>query len=197
LDSLVARRCVRSFAGDPIPLEVLASILVESTRLLRAAEHSKVDGDPVSLLNSYFAWLQIYIVVQGVDQITRGVYQYDPLGNHLRWVGPARSDDEIAVCVHGQTWIGGGGFCLFAAAQWDRYMWVYRHARAYMNLLVQVGEFGQEVLFPACRLGLGAWMTPAIYESAAARLLALEPLAEDAVFFLKIGPPKPSDKPGL
>ena len=38
--------------------------------------------------------------------------------------------------------------------------------------------------------GLGAWMTPAVHESRAARLLALDPSEEEAMYFFKIGPPR-------
>ena len=189
-DAIVARRSVRTFADDPTPLDVFTSILFESTRSVRESERLRLTGDPVALLDPFLAWLQVYVVVQSVNGVPRGVYQYDPLANNLRFAGPNETDDEIAACVHGQPWIGGGGFCVFAAAQWERCMWFDRHAHAYLDLLIQIGEFSQELLFPVSRAGLGAWMTPAILETTAARLLRLENLTEDAVFFMKIGPPR-------
>ena len=46
-----------------------------------------------------------------------------------------------------------------------RMAWLYRHSRAYLHLLTQVGSLGQELLTAATELGLGGWTSPAVHES--------------------------------
>lgn len=189
LDAMLKRRSVRFFSDQPVKLNTFSAVLFEATRNVRIAEDSKKDGDPYFLLNSFYSWLNIFLAVQGVEGIARGIYQYDPLKHQLHTVTQGLDDQQIIECIQYQKWINGAGFCLFVVVQWDRYMWIYRHSRAYLNLLIQIGEFGQEVLQAMNCRGLGAWMTPAITETKASGLLELDPLRQDAMYFIKIGPP--------
>jgi SagB-type dehydrogenase family enzyme len=189
LDSMLRRRSLRFFSDHHIALDTFSSILFEATKNVRLAHESKNSGDPYYLLNSFYSWLNVYLAVQGVERVARGVYQYDPLKHQLHLVAEGLEDEQIVECIQYQKWINGAGFCLFVVVQWERYMWIYRHSRAYLNLLIQLGEFGQEVLQAMCRRGLGAWMTPAVTESKAAALLQLDPMRQEAMYFIKVGPP--------
>lgn len=188
LDAMYHRRSYRSFSKRAVPLASLANVLFEATRNIRIAEASKADGDEFYLLNSFYSWLNLYLVVQGVEGLGAGVYQYDPQDHALTDLGLAAvSNEQIGSAIQGQSWIGGGGFCLLIGVQWERYAWIYRHSRAYLNLLIQVGEFAQEVLMSAYSNGLVGWMTPAVGEGDFARLLSLEKGCEDITYFIKLG----------
>ncbi|MFJ3927531.1 nitroreductase family protein [Streptomyces sp. NPDC090022] len=189
LDSMLARRSVRKFADAPVSAQTLGALLHHATANVRMAEDSKAAGDPYYLLNSFYTWLHVYVVVQGVEGVPRGVYQYDFARNSLLATGLEPADERIASVIQGQNWIGGGGVSLFVTVQWDRYQWLYRHSRAYMNLLIQIGEFAQELLQAGYQLGLGGWLTPAIAESRAAALLGLDRIDSDAdaMYYLKLG----------
>jgi len=188
MDALFLRRSARRFKEVSISLEAFSQIIYGATRNSRIASDSKISGDPYYLLNSFYSWLQVYVVVQGVEGLRRGTYQYDPEAHQLRCIAVDTSDDEIIKCIQYQNWIGGGGFCAFFVVQWDRYQWLYRHARAYVNLLIQLGEIGQELLQAVYTHGLAAWPTPAVHESNAAKLLQLNVCNEDAMYFFKAGP---------
>ena len=75
--------------------------------------------------------------------------------------------------MQGQRGIQGTGFVVFVVADLRGYAWLYRHSRAYIHLLIQVGELGQEMLMAATELGLAGWVTPAVHESRAGALLGL------------------------
>jgi hypothetical protein len=189
LDSMLGRRSVRKFAATPVSAQTLGALLHHATANVRLAEDSKADGDPYYLLNSFYTWLHVYVAVQGVEGVPRGVYQYDFARNTLLATGLSASDEELAGTIQGQNWIGGGGVSLFVTVQWDRYQWLYRHSRAYLNLLIQVGEFAQEVLQAAYQLGLVGWLTPAVAERRAAGLLGLDRVSADAdaLYYMKLG----------
>ncbi|MEV0640712.1 hypothetical protein AB0I77_38470 [Streptomyces sp. NPDC050619] len=189
LDSMLARRSVRKFSDLPVGEEVLGALLHHATANVRIAEDSKASGDPYYLLNSFYSWLHLYVVVQGVEGVPNGVYQYDFFDNALLFTGREPSVTEIAGTIQGQNWIGGGGVSLFITVQWNRYQWLYRHSRAYLNLLIQLGEFAQELLQVGYQLGLVGWLTPAISESRAGALLGLDSVGTeaDAMYYVKLG----------
>jgi hypothetical protein len=189
LTALAGRRSVRKFTREPVPLATVAAILFDATTKLREAEALKESGDPYLLLSSFYAWLDLRMVNQGVDGLPPGVFQYDPLEHVLRRTGEHADDDEVIATVAQQPWAGGSGAALYVCVQWERFRWLYRHSRAYVNVLIQVGEFAQEVLNGVYRRRLGGWVTPAVQESRAAELLSL-PAGVDAMMFVKFGPPR-------
>ncbi|MCB5179009.1 nitroreductase family protein [Streptomyces antimicrobicus] len=189
LDAMLARRSVRKFAATGVDTTTLGALLHHATANVRMAEDSKAGNDPYYLLNSFYTWLHLYVVVQGVEGVPRGVYQYDFARNSLLATGAQPTDEEIASVIQGQNWIGGGGISVFVTVQWDRYQWLYRHSRAYLNLLIQTGEFAQELLQAGYQLGLTGWLTPAVAEGRAASLLGLDRTGADAdaIYYLKLG----------
>lgn len=189
LSQMFSRRSVRAFAGDPMHFNAFSAILYNSTTLVRMADQSRATRNTFFLLNSFYSWLELYIVVQNVTDLPRGIYKYEFERHSLHEVVHGILDEKIASVVQGQSWIGGSGFCVFVVVDWHRYMWLYRHSRAYINLLIQLGEFSQEIIQCACVEGMGGWMTPAVNEEAAGLLLGIDTQRCDAMFFLKIGTP--------
>ncbi|HEY5318103.1 MAG TPA: SagB/ThcOx family dehydrogenase [Solirubrobacteraceae bacterium] len=190
LSALVGRRSARAFTASPPSVEEMAGVLHGATSAFRAVAADRADGDPFRLMNSFYSWAHLFVVVQEVTGAVPGVYEYDWMRHRL--LRAADSDDEGALlaCVQGQRWILGNGFVVFVVADLRSYAWLYRHSRAYLHLLIQVGELGQELLMAATALGLGGWTSPAIHESRAARLLGLpDDDAVDVLAMLKLGRP--------
>jgi nitroreductase len=190
LSALTSRRSIRAFSQAPPRAEEMAGVLRDATHSFRAAAADRSDGDPFRLLNSFYSWAHLFVVVQAVEDVPRGVFEY-AWQNHclLRSAGP-RADGDVLACVQGQRGVLGTGFVVFTVADLRRYAWLYRHSRAYLHLLIQVGELGQELLTAATQRGLGGWPSPAVHESRSAALLGLP--ADDGVDVLsmvKLGRP--------
>jgi SagB-type dehydrogenase family enzyme len=115
----------------------------------------------------------LLVVVQDVDGLPGGVFEYDWREHRLIEAADPPSDDALLASVQGQRGIQGTGFVVFVVADLHGYAWLYRHSRAYIHLLIQVGELGQEMLMAATELGLAGWVTPAVHESRAGALLGL------------------------
>jgi len=189
LSALTSRRSVRAFAGAP-RAEELAGILHTATAGFRTVAEDRRDPDRFRLLNSFYSWAHLFVVVQRVEGLPAGVFEYDWSANSLLRAAAPPSEAELLACVQGQRWALGPGFIVFVVADLRGYAWLYRHSRAYMHLLMQVGELGQEILMAATELGLGGWTTPAVHESHVAALLGLP--ADDAfqaVSMVKLGRP--------
>jgi SagB-type dehydrogenase family enzyme len=148
-------------------------VLWAATESFRMIAGDRAGGDPFRLLNSLYSWAHLFVVVQDVEDVPRGVFEYD-WKEHRLLTGPEPPADEaILACVQGQRWVLGPGFVVFVVADLRGYAWLYRHSRAYVHVLIQLGELGQELLMAATELGLGGWTTPAVHESKAAALLGL------------------------
>jgi nitroreductase len=191
LSALTSRRSARGFSKTPPSAEQLAGVLHAATHGLRTIATDRADGDPFHLLNSFYSWAHLFVVEQAVEDHPPGDFEYDPLEPCLLTAAEPPSDAALAACVQGQRWVLGTGFVLFVVADFRGYAWLYRSSRAYLHVLMQVGELGQEVITAATELGLGGWTTPAVHESRSAALLGLP--ADDAVDVLsmvKLGRPK-------
>jgi len=184
-EKIFLRSSVRDFADTPVAYADFCATLVGATKNIRDAEQSKKSGDNFFLLNSFYSWTILYVYVQNVEDIPKGLYQFEPLSMKLHFIRHATDKQASGVIQH-QYWIGGGGFCLFIGSQWERYAWIYRHSRAYINLLIQLGEISQELLCQSYSRGLGGWMTPAVTESKANKLFDA-PSNVDIIYFMKFG----------
>lgn len=196
LSSLTSRRSVRSFSPVPPRAEELGNVLYTATGGLRTVADDRAGGDPFRLLNSFFSWAHLFVLIQEVQDMRPGIFEYDWRAHRLLCVGDPPADVAVTGVVHGQSWVLGPGFVVFLIADLRSYAWLYRHSRAYIHLLIQLGELGQELLMAAYELGLGGWTTPAIHESRAAALLGLpEDDALDVLSMVKLGRPPPRSTP--
>ena len=98
---------------------------------------------------------------------------------------------DLVDTVQGMWWVNGGGFCVFLVVHWKELLEQFDGGTiAYFDMLLALGVVGQSVVNTAHSVGLGAWMTPAIVESLAAKILHLETGLEP-MYFLKLGLPDP------
>jgi SagB-type dehydrogenase family enzyme len=190
LSALTSRRSARGFSPTAPRAEAMAGVLHAATDSFRTVAADRAGGDPFRLLNSFYSWAHLFVIVQKVDGLRPGVYEYDWTEHRLLEAAGAPADDAVLASVQGQRGVLGAGFVVFVVADLRGYAWLYRHSRAYLHVLMQVGELGQEILMAATQLGLVGWTTPAIHESRAAALLALpDDDAVDAVSMVKLGCP--------
>jgi SagB-type dehydrogenase family enzyme len=173
LSALTSRRSARGFPQAPPSGEQLSGVLHAATRSFRAVDADRAGGDPFRLLNSFYSWAHPFVVVQDVEGVQRGVYEYDWREHRLVGAAAPPSKEALLASVQGQRGILGTGFVVFLVADLRGYAWLYRHSRAYIHILIQVGELGQEMLMAATELGLAGWVTPAVHESRSAALLGL------------------------
>jgi hypothetical protein len=82
----------------------------------------------------------------------------------------------------------GGAACAFAiSAVFERYMFRYRHARAYRTLLVNVSELAQKYIMLATNFGLSTFMTPLFFDEVASELLGVDEYEEAVLELVAVG----------
>jgi len=188
LSALTSRRSARGFPQAPPSGEQLAGVLHTATESFRAVADDRAGGDPFRLLNSFYSWAHLFVVVQSVEGVPSGTYEYDWRVHRLIKAADSPADDDLLASVQGQRGILGTGFVIFVVADLRGYAWLYRHSRAYIHLLIQVGELGQELLMAATELDLAGWVTPAVHESRVGALLGLpDDDSLDVISMVKLG----------
>jgi SagB-type dehydrogenase family enzyme len=173
LSALTSRRSLRAFSSSPPHIDQMAGVLHAATESFRTFAGDRAGGDPFRLLNSFYSWAHLFAVVQDVEGVPRGVFEYDWMEHRLIESADPPDDEALLACLQGQRWVLGTGFVVFVVADLGGFAWLYRSSRAYLHVLIQVGQLGQELLMAATALGLGGWTSPAVHESRSAGLLGL------------------------
>lgn len=170
-DRALSRRSLRQFDRRPLPAPVLHEVLAATVPLLGAWPH-----------------LRLYVAVQDVEGIERGVYAHHDEALHPRTVG--LDDTRLRDCAH-QYWVLGTGAVLFVAVDWPALEQAHgRGPDAYTAVLTECGRVAHTAVLAAGRAGAGTWMTPALDEQVAADLCGLDTAQEEALYMLKVAMPR-------
>lgn len=171
--SLLSRRTERFFTDEAVSLSTLSEIAYDVSEAIKGND-----------------WLSFRILTQGVDGLTPGVYAVDPqTGKFVNTIETYRRKDLLE-CLHGQWWLNGGGVCwVFTVSLSELAKQSSANPRSYFEMIVLLGAAGQALINSVYKHGLGAWMTPALSESTASKILGLKENEEEALYFFKVGVP--------
>jgi hypothetical protein len=174
LDAMLQRRTQRFFSEQPVARAVLQNVIAELATYMQGKQ-----------------WLSAFVVVQAVDELPSGVYKLDSETATLITQRHKFARKDLLDCLHGQWWLNGGGLCWFFTVSFAELKTAsYGYPSSYVDLLRQLGAAGQVLIESVYKHGLGAWMTPALSETLAAKLLGLDERVEEALYFFKIGLPE-------
>lgn len=136
-------------------------------------------------------WLSYRILVQGVEGYEKAVYKPDGNGGLEKTVD-AYTRKDLMEGLHGQWWLNGAGFCCFFLVSLEalKDKNSVDTPASYFEMIVQLGAAGQALLNTVYKHDLGSWMTPAVSESVAAKILGLDSSLEESLYFFKVGIPQ-------
>lgn len=188
---LLSRRTSRKFGRAPIPLSHFGGILFHGMAEVRNNREraSSWRQDPTVLLRSYGSAFELYPVVLNVEGVDPGVYHYSVEAHELRLLREGDFSQELRLIARGSSDSGilSGGVFFVLTAAWPRYMWRYRHARAYRMLMITGSQCVQSLTWAATAYGAKNFLSPAIDESRAEALLGLDGWSEGAFYELILG----------
>lgn len=185
LDEMLSRRttCRNFDVSRPLPLSLLAGML---EHVLMAKSY--VEPEPgVRFLKKNVPSagglhpMEAYVLVQSVEGLEAGLYHYHPVAHELGLISdqPESTSDFSRRLLSGQHWFADAHVLVILVCRFERNFWKYRqHAKAYRAVTLDAGHISQAIYTAATEQGLGAFVTAAINESEAERLLGLEPLRE-------------------
>ncbi|PZQ45589.1 MAG: hypothetical protein DI551_06920 [Micavibrio aeruginosavorus] len=187
---LLKRRSNRPWRNSSMSMEHFSSILhyanVE-TRRIRMNLEQNVKSDPELLLNSSFTALETYCLVMSVQDLTPGLYHYDPKSHQLSLIREGLFREEITKCCIGQSRPHDASCVFMISAVWERFMFRYRHARAYRTLLTNVSELGHKYLLLGTSLRLSTFMTPAFNDKYVDNFMGFNGYDEAVLYAIGLG----------
>ena len=125
---------------------------------------------------------EAYLLVQRVQGVAPGLYHYHPVDHALEPLpSPTSAElDGLALrCVAAQRYLADAPVLAILVSRFARSFWKYRnHAKAHRVAVLDAGHLSQNLYLSATELGLGAFVTAAINETAVERAFGLDPLHE-------------------
>jgi SagB-type dehydrogenase family enzyme len=187
---LLRRRSNRPWRYGTIGLETLSTILFhanEETRRLRMSAEESAAERPEVLLNSSFSALETYCVAFSVEGLAPGIYHYDPRDGRLFPIRLGLFRDEFVRMCIGQDRPREAACAFVVTAVWPRFMFRYRHPRAYRTLMINVAELGHKYLLLATAFRLSTFMTPAFDDRAADQFFGFDGYDEGPLYAIAVG----------
>jgi SagB-type dehydrogenase family enzyme len=157
------------------------------TRRVRNDVALELSSNPSALFNSAFTAIEVYIFAFNVNGLPPGLYHYDPKKHSVACLRKGDLQNEVTKMCVGQARAGSGACALAFSGVWKRYMYRYRHPRAYRTLLVNIAELAQKHLILATALSLSTFVTPAFNDELADRLLDVEGFDEAVLELIAFG----------
>jgi SagB-type dehydrogenase family enzyme len=177
--SLLNRRSIRDYTGQRLTLE-------EVSQLLWAAQGTT---DPRGFRTAPSAGalypLELYIVAGDVEDLTAGVYRYQPEGHQLAKTLDGDKRAELAEAALEQEWVEEGAVDFVFTAVYERTTGKYGE-RGIRYVHMEVGHAAQNLCLQATALGLGAVTVGAFHDDRVSKLLNL-PAEERPLYVIPVG----------
>jgi SagB-type dehydrogenase family enzyme len=177
--SFLNRRSIRSYTGEPLTLR-------EVSQLLWAAQGIT---DPRGFRTAPSAGalypLEVYLVAGDVEDLTSGVYRYEPDGHQLARIIDGDKRAELADAALAQSCVKEGAISIVFAAVYERTTVKYGEGGIrYVHM--EAGHAGQNLCLQATAMGLGVVTVGAFHDEQVSKLLNL-PQDEKPLYIIPVG----------
>jgi SagB-type dehydrogenase family enzyme len=131
--------------------------------------------------------LEVYLFVQHVAGLPRGVYHYRADQHSLELLSQKASEERLVELCAGQDWIRHCSALFVMTAVFPRVMWRYHFSRAYRVVLLEAGHFCQTFCLVATWLGLAPFCTAALNDAKLEKELDLDGATEAVLYAAGVG----------
>ena len=129
--------------------------------------------------------LELYVVIGNVEDLTPGVYHYQPDRHGLQQTSTVDQRRLLAHAAHGQSWVRTAAAVVVITAVYKRTTGKYAD-RGVRYVLMEVGHAAQNLFLQAEALGLAAVVVGAFEDAAVATALGLA-TDEQPLMLLPVG----------
>ncbi|MFH1680468.1 MAG: SagB/ThcOx family dehydrogenase [Candidatus Eisenbacteria bacterium] len=180
--ALQARRSVREYGRDPLPLAVVSQLLWAAQGV------TDESGDRTAPSAGGLFPLSLLLVAGEVDGVPPGTYRYEPETHTLSPHLDRDLRQELAAASLGQEWVAATPVSLVFCADYDRTAERYGE-RGVRYVDMEAGHAAQNVHLQATALGLGSVPVGAFHDRAVQEVLELSD-NEEPVYIIPVGRPK-------
>ena len=188
IDVLLSRRTWRRFAGGPITLDDLSTLLFLTGGVQR---WEQTPEGPAVLKTSPSGGAthagEMYVFAVDVRGLKRGLYHYRADNNTLELVRAGGRRSDIERYLPTQTWYEPAAALVFFSVVFSRSQWRYTYARAYRALLIEAGHLCQTFCLTATALQLAPFCAMALADTVIEKDLGLDGRTESVLYAAGVG----------
>ncbi|MBA7599667.1 hypothetical protein ES703_06704 [subsurface metagenome] len=178
-EALLKRRSVREYGNAPLTLE-------EVSQLLWAAQGitSEWGGRTAPSAGALYP-LEVYIAVGNVENLSPGVYKYNPRRHELIKVRDGDVRQELAEAALSQIWVQEGAIDIVIAAVYERTTKKYGD-RGVGYVHMEAGHAAQNIYLQAATLDLGMVTVGAFHDDWVKEIMSM-PEDEIPLYLIPVG----------
>lgn len=190
---LRARASRRDFGGPPVTQAELATVLARSYGVRRTISAYNTRGFPVRVVPTAGGLQspELYLVVNDVTGLPKGLYHYDAPGHALELLSAGNMRRTLVRMSLRQEWIHHADVVLLLTTVLDRLLWKYG-PRCYRYAHMDVGYVSAHVYLVTAALGLRTSAVSGFQDDEVNRFLRLDGSREFAQLLMPIGRRAPS-----
>lgn len=185
-DAIRRRRSARDYSGEPISKPQLSRLLYYTYGLLKAGAPAEEQGARRAVCSVEGLYpIEIYIVVNNVEGIARGIYHYNVPEHSLELLKEGDYRIRIANACLGQELVGHANVAIIKTALFDR---VKRYGgRGYRYVHLDAGRIGENVYLEAISMGLGVCGIGAFFDDQINEMLGIDGVKEAVIYVTSVG----------
>jgi len=182
-EAIKKRRSIRNYSTKPISKAQLSQLLFAAQGVT-----GKMHGKALRTAPSAGALypFEIYIIVNNIEDLPRGLYHYSVLDHSLE---PVKSGDfrrQITDAGLNQEMLGNAGVTFVLSAIFDRVRYKYGE-RGYRYVYMEAGHISQNIYLQAVSLGLGSVCVGAFSDEKVNKLIDVDGVKEAVIYLHPVG----------
>lgn len=178
--ALLKRRSVRSYTDQPLTLAELSQILWAAQGVTDEQRGYRTAPSAGALYP-----LEVYTVVENVEGVTQGVYQYKPQQHELVLVKSGSVREQLTNAALGQSSVGESPVVVVISAVYERTTKKYGE-RGVRYVHMEAGHAAQNMYLQAVSLNLGMVVIGAFDEDEVKKILNM-PDQEQPLYIIPLG----------
>jgi SagB-type dehydrogenase family enzyme len=182
-DAILKRRSVRNYSAKALSLSQLSQLLFAAQGIT-----GKIYGQPLRTAPSAGALypFEVYMVVNNVQGLAKGIYHYAILKHALELVKPGDFSKEITDAGIKQEMLGDADVTFMLSAVFNRVRHKYGE-RGFRYVYIEAGHISQNIFLQAVSLGLGSVSVGAFFDSDVNRLIGIDGHEEAVIYLHAVG----------
>ncbi|MYH32110.1 MAG: SagB/ThcOx family dehydrogenase [Acidobacteria bacterium] len=194
-DVLERRRSSHDFGSTAMPLSALGALLHAAcgVREFRRAYDVRAFPFRYSPSAGGLQPIDVYLVANDVDGLTRGLYYHDPVASALTLLDEGNLRRRMSRCGLDRPWLAHALAVLVLVCNLARVSWKYGD-RGYRFAHIDAGVLAQNLYLAGTALELNTCAVAGYYEDAVHELLDIDGRDECAVLLFAVGS-RPDERP--
>ncbi len=182
-DTVRKRRSVRDYSSEAIHIDQLSQLLFSAQGIT-----GKMYGTPLRTAPSAGALypFEIYLIVNNVEDLPRGIYHYSVLTHALELVKSGDFRGKMISAGLKQEMLGDSGVTFALSAIFDRVRHKYGE-RGFRYAYIEAGHISQNISLQAVSLGLGSVTVGAYIDEKVNQLIGVDGYKEAVVYLHAVG----------